>query len=61
MTAKEIVKSIEPEDGWWKSATGEVLEAAAGEMLAAGMNQDHVTAILASIVVSMGGEYGDCK
>lgn len=59
VSAKEIVKSIEPEDGWWKSATGEDLESAAGEMLTAGMSDDQVAAILDSIVVAVGGEYGN--
>lgn len=59
MSAKQIVKSIEPGDGWWKSATSEEFESAAGEMLMAGMDGDHVAGILDSLRVAMAGEYGD--
>lgn len=58
MKAKEVVAGIEPNGGWWKTATEDTLCATAQRMLDAGITEDDAGELLGAVMCAADQEYG---
>lgn len=56
---EQILQELVPDDGWWKSETGDIIEKSARRLLAAGFTIASAVVVLGDIIDAMRGEYGD--
>ena len=59
MTAREIVKTLEPEDGWWKSGTEDTLMMAVLVLSGAGLPPEVIREVLGDVICAIREEYGE--
>lgn len=57
--AVQIAAALEPDDGWYKPGTEDVIADVAHDMLEAGMHSHLIEEQLGSIVTAMRAEYGE--
>jgi hypothetical protein len=57
--AQQLVKQLQPSEGWWKNDTKEDLITVATFMLASGMVPSDVEWCIRKIITSMRAEYGE--
>jgi len=58
-TAAFIVGQLEPEGGWWTSATQEILLEISDDMLAGGADPEDIRDVLSRLISAIRAEYGE--
>ena len=58
-SARRVEKALRPEDGWWKSETGDVILDAAKRIIHLDATAQNAVDILEPVIDAMRGEYGD--